>query len=344
MGNQTLCCYEAEVSRSEVPERQDKVDKDQPAINKEPPAQPSIKEPAAPAKVEETPVVTPLAPIAEGPKLPVQEPAPNAQDVASAASKQQQAEVPWMQQLWNNYTSGNMGAKEKAFLADKVTTQPRRPSTLKIGLPEYANKHAGIFDKLRALEANDGWTLKKAVGSVEIYTKSVPGEDMLYTKGVTTMKTHGNGIRHLVAHLLMAEDRPKYDEMCSFGQTVESYLPYYRIVYFKMISPAVFIASRDVLSLSRIIFEKDGSLLIATESTENPLLPEKPPYVRCLIMGGYVIRPTSDPDTYQVIFTVRSDPRGWLPGWVKSLIAWKVQLVLVGFKKYYDDTFGKSTG
>merc|ERR1712216_599077 len=130
---------------------------------------------------------------------------------------------------------------------------------------------------LRSLEPNDGWTLKKSVDSVDIYTK-----------GVTTMKTYGHGIRHLVSHMLMAEDRPKYDEICAAGKTVESYLPYYRIVYLQLKSPAAIITPRDVLTLSRILFEDDGSLLVATQSTEHATVPEDPSFVRVTTSAGYI--------------------------------------------------------
>ena len=41
------------------------------------------------------------------------------------------------------------------------------------------------------METKDGWNLKKTVDGVDIFTKSFPGEDLMGTKGVTTMKTHG---------------------------------------------------------------------------------------------------------------------------------------------------------
>lgn len=83
-------------------------------------------------------------------------------------------------------------------------------------------------------------------------------------------------------------------------------------------------------------------MLIGLVQTDHPDAPEKPPYVRCAVgSGGYIIRPTKDPDEFDVTFVLQADPRGWLPGWVKALVAWKVQMVLVHFQKYYTDTFGK---
>lgn len=230
-----------------------------------------------------------------------------------------------------------MTEKETEFL--RSVGRPR-PSIANTEWEDYAKKHAQMFDKLREMESMDGWTLKKTVDGTSIYTKSVPGEDLLRTKGVCTMTSHGNGIRHLLAWMLYPEDRPKYDELCKMGRSIENFLPHYRIIHFQLISPAAIIAPRDILLISRVLHEPDGSLLLAIHHTEHPDVPEDKSYVRCLVQGGYIIRPTGNPDEYTITFAVQSDPRGWLPGWVKALVAWKVPLVLAMFQKFYDQKFG----
>jgi len=250
-----------------------------------------------------------------------------------------EAPVSMVQQNWNKYMSGNMSEKETEFLADKDGGVARRPSSENISFEDYIGQHSDIFSTLKDLEKPDGWVLKKTVDGVDIFTMNKPGDACVYTKGVVKMKTHGNGIRHLLANLMTAEDRPKYDELCSAGRTVESYLPFYRVVCFQMITPAI-IANREVLTVSRVSFEKDGSCYIATESLEHPSAPVTPGYVRAEVQGGYIFHPTSDPDEYEVIFAVRSDPMGWLPGWLKALVAWKVQLILVSFSAFYNSTYG----
>merc|ERR1719329_1112287 len=98
-----------------------------------------------------------------------------------------------------------MTQKEKDFLANKdpkSSVARRRPSTLDTSFHSYVQKHSAVFDKVRSLMKPDGWTLKKTVDTVEIFTKSLPGEICLFSKGTTTMKTYGNGIRHLAACLL----------------------------------------------------------------------------------------------------------------------------------------------
>jgi len=311
---------------------------------------------------EQTPIIGKVDPkVEEEPAKVEQAPAPTAANkydsqpipdmAVPLAAEEPKIKVPEkaalgpQEQKWENYTSGEMSAKEKDFLSDKKTSQPQRPSTLNTGFQAYSDKHAAEFDEVKAMVASDGWTLKKTVDTVDIFTKQcrsvtsgdvTHGSDMLYTKGVTTIKTYGKGIRHLLANMLTAEDRPQYDEVCGFGETVESVLPYYRIVYFQIKAPAAIIAPRDVLTLSRIRFEEDGSMILATSSCDHASKPSKSPHVRCMIQGGYVISPTSDPDAFQVTFVVSADPGGWLPGWVKNLIAWKSQLVLANFRNFYE--------
>lgn len=257
--------------------------------------------------------------------------------VASASSSSPQKK--YMEEIWKGLTQGKMTSQEEEFFQDKVTSQPRRPSSVGTGFQDYSEKYDNLFERIKTLDKPDGWILKKTVDGVDIYTKTVEGEEMLFTKGTCKMKTYGNGIRHLAANLLRAEDRPKYDEMCAHGETVESYLPYYRIVYFQIKTP-IGIAPRDVLTLSRLRFEPDGALVLATASIDHVDKPEAAPHVRTSAVGGYIIAPTGDPDEFKVTFVMCANPKGWLPGWLKALIAWKAQLVLVNFKKFYEDTNG----
>ena len=81
----------------------------------------------------------------------------------------------------------------------------------------------------------------------------------------------------------------------------------------------------------------------STESTEHPKVPEVSSHVRVNLMGGYIIRPTSQPDEWSVTFCARADPGGWLPGWVKAIIAPKQAAVLSKFKAWYSKEFGKGS-
>jgi len=356
MGNNPACCQGVKVPEDDIQEPSlDDATTDQSPVLPKPASAPesvALPEPAAireaaapppedaPPPIEEEKAAEKEDPLA---LLPIQEESNAVTEAPAAPEAAKQAEVPWQQQKWNEYIAADMVDKEKSFFEDLAcSSSTRRPSSSKHSFPEYLDQHAVVFAKARNLESNDGWLLKKSVGGVDIYTKSVAGEDLLYSKGVTTLKTHGKGIRHLIAHMLTAEDRPEYDEVCESGQTIESYLPWYRTIRFVIKSPTSIIAQRDVVTLSRICFEKDGGILLATESVDHPACPEKSPYVRASVMGAYIIRPTSDPDEWKIMFALSSDPRGWLPGWVKNLIAWKAQLALVNFKKFYDDSFGRA--
>lgn len=248
-----------------------------------------------------------------------------------------------VQAAWDEFISGEMTEKERAFLADKATTMPRRPSTVGGSLQAYAQKYEARFDSLRKMESPSGWAPLKTVDGVEISTQAVEGEPLVYAKGVCVMKTHGKGLRHLVAMMLTAEDRPLYDSLCESGQTIESYLPHYRIVYFKIRPPALAAAviyPRDSLMIGRLTADADGGQLLLLESTEHDDVPEKPDYVRMTAHVGYAFRPTEDPDAWKVTFAFCADLGGGVPTWVKNRVARDEPLVLAKFKAFYDKEYG----
>lgn len=324
-----------ELSRS-LNGKADELEEEKLSTRATPPLEEKDEQAPAPDVGEEPDPYVSLKPASEAPPSAIDVPMPDPSGV-----KDQELEKPLMDQVWERYTSGAMNAKEKQFFADKVTSNPRRPSSLNISLQSYAEEHSKLFAELRSYEAPDGWTFKKSVDTVDIFTKTMPGEDMLYTKGVTTIKLYGNNIRHCLTNMLAAEDRPKYDEVCSSGLTVESYLPHYRIVTFQIKAPAAIVSNREICLVSRLACEDEDNILVAIESVEHPSVPIKPEFVRVTgAMGGYIIRKTDDPDVIKVMFAIRADPNGWLPGWVKNMIAWKSQLVLGKFKRYYEDTYG----
>lgn len=275
----------------------------------------------------------------EEPASDAKENIPPASDAKEPAA-QEAPPKPKMDQQWDAYLEKELNAKEQAFFQAKSSSLPRRPSSTGTSYQDYAGKHVRLFDELRSLEAPDGWVFKKNVDTVDIFTKTIPGEDMLYTKGECTMQTFGNGIRHMVCYMLTIEDRPHYDEMCASGVSIENLLPFYRIIHCKLKSPSAIITPRELVLLSRTCIEDNGDLLIAVESVEHPDVPETSAFVRVTAMGGYVIRKTSDPDVFKVSFMMKANPNGWLPGWVKNMVAWKVQLVLASFKAFYEKNHG----
>eukprot|EP00747_Dinoflagellata_sp_TGD_P216458 gnl/TRDRNA2_/TRDRNA2_89004_c0_seq1.p1 gnl/TRDRNA2_/TRDRNA2_89004_c0~~gnl/TRDRNA2_/TRDRNA2_89004_c0_seq1.p1 ORF type:complete len:365 (+),score=50.91 gnl/TRDRNA2_/TRDRNA2_89004_c0_seq1:93-1187(+) len=215
----------------------------------------------------------------------------------------------------------------------------RRPSTTNITLQAYTDQHKKDFESLLALEPNTGWTFKHRDNEVDVYTKQMQGlngNPCVGFKGFTQISTTGESVKDIVLQILSIEDRPKWDEQCSFGETVEQQLPFYRYSLYRTISPFPLVVSpREILLCGRLCFEDSGGILVCIRSVDLPDIVAKPPYVRAKFEGGYIFRPGKVPNTIDVMFAGIVDPMGGLPGWVKDLVAPKQCQSLWKFKKWY---------
>jgi len=215
----------------------------------------------------------------------------------------------------------------------------RRPSTVGESLDSYTGKHHSDFSALLELDALPSWTLKKREDAVDIYTHFDPMTGHACFKGVTEMclAAQDGGIFYLMEHLLDAGSRPKWDDLCLQGETVEQCLPFYRVSYLRFKSPMPgLVSKRDVLIMGRFRFQADGTLILSMKSTTDDRgKPEVPEFVRLnFIRGGYIIR-TTGKDTYQVSFMGSVDPMGWVPQFIKGSVCWRQALVLAKFKSRY---------
>mmetsp|Transcript_67008 Transcript_67008/g.169193 ORF Transcript_67008/g.169193 Transcript_67008/m.169193 type:complete len:347 (-) Transcript_67008:31-1071(-) len=225
------------------------------------------------------------------------------------------------------------GEPEEQAKPGKVT---RRPSSENITFDDYTKKHAHLFDKVLELEKPDGWVLKKEVESVSIYTKEMPGQRLLYFKGTTEMPVAG-GIPEALKKLFKTEDRPKWDDLCSYAETPQYYPPLYKYAYAQLNAPAPIISKRDILTLGRFRFEADGAVVVALHSEElKDAYPSRSDYVRVNFKeGGYVIRPKNEKgDVLHVTWTGLVDPQGWLPTWVVNHAVIKQGLSLAKLRSY----------
>mmetsp|Transcript_66508 Transcript_66508/g.185409 ORF Transcript_66508/g.185409 Transcript_66508/m.185409 type:complete len:192 (+) Transcript_66508:580-1155(+) len=160
------------------------------------------------------------------------------------------------------------------------------------------------------------------------------GEPLIFFKGVTHVQVKG-GFSAIANHIAAAEARPLWDKTCMFSEVVEAYKPFYQIMYLQIRSPAPFVSNRDIVLLGRLRLEENGSVLFSVRSTEYHHLPERPDFVRAdFRQGGYIVRPTADPEIIQVTFAGFVDVKGWLPDWVKSFVMWEQGLTLEAFRSY----------
>lgn len=210
----------------------------------------------------------------------------------------------------------------------------RRPSTTG-SYDKYIQTHGLEFSKLNELDEDRKWIHKKTDQGVKIYT--------FYdeTRGVTCFKATTEmacTLQFLLDNLLEAKRRPVWDEMCIHGETLEQYFPYYRIAFFRFKSPLAIIANRELIVLARLLVNSDGSVVVSLSNVEHhpAALPSEGSIRMRMACGGYILRPTPKVGVLQVTFVGALDPQGWIPGWVKDIVAWKQGLVLARFKNQYN--------
>ena len=80
------------------------------------------------------------------------------------------------------------------------------------------------------------------------------------------------------------------------------------------------ISARDFLILRTAVTEGETKLIV-NKSTVHPKVPDRSKFVRGeLHFSGYVLKPSATkPNTVEISYTIRSDPKGMLPQWVINL-------------------------
>lgn len=264
---------------------------------------------------------------------PKEEPAAAINNVEPEAAKVAEGK---MDLLFRDFCSKTTPA-QKEELKDVTGKQQRRPSSVGTTLDAYAGIHSDELQRFKKLKDSPDWQFKKTEQGVDIYTMTVPGDVRCSFKGVTKIKTQGRGIQHIFFGLLQVSDRPKWDELCISGKTLECYLPFYRVSYYALKSPVPIISNRDVCVIARGFYEEDGSIITNAQSVVHPDMPERAAegFVRInLTMNTYQIKPTEDPDEFEVTVVGSADLKGWIPVWLTNILMWKQALSLAKLKVY----------
>mmetsp|Transcript_34181 Transcript_34181/g.108647 ORF Transcript_34181/g.108647 Transcript_34181/m.108647 type:complete len:658 (-) Transcript_34181:143-2116(-) len=276
--------------------------------------------PGVPGPLQAAPELGPLVGLG-GPAAGPSEPGP-----AGLPDRDQQA-------LWERFLAGWRVSDTPS------ATRRRRPSSVGAAFNEYQARHAADYEALRLLEPLDGWDFRMTCDGVDIYTKDVEDMPCKCFKGYVKIRTFGHGRRSLGMALKELGRRTEWDDLCLESRVVEAYPPFYSVGYFKFASPTRLISTRDMLVLSHIFFEEDGSVLYATRSTVMEEFPEELDCVRATLHnGGYIVRPTEDSEVFTLIYAGCVSGGGWVPEWVQDLVAWRQPLALGKFKVYFEES------
>jgi serine/threonine protein kinase len=207
-----------------------------------------------------------------------------------------------------------------------------------MSLEDYTKKRAEVFQELLELSdpGDDTWSFQSEVRGVKIYKKNLPDDALPYFKGTTRIKLYGQGMFHMLTYLLSAEERPRFDRTCIAGSTLDSLLPFYSTVQFTYLNPM----PRDVVLTTRYSINEDDIVLVSMESDSHPLEEQKPYISRMEFKhGGFVFRPTDDPDFVDVTYAGCLDTRS-CASCIRGKIIRDNMMLLAKFKVFYKSLFG----
>jgi len=221
---------------------------------------------------------------------------------------------------------------------DKPGSMPRKPESVGISFDAFVEKKASLCKILRDMDTDVGWTqCKDAELNTQIFMKQNAHDDLVSFKARTTITLPPGGVLRDLIEMMDPSLRPQWDERCIEGKVIQAFNPFYRISYFAIQPPVAVIAKRDTCMTGHFSFEEDGTLWIFTEHSDA--VPEREGFVRVGWKGGgYIVRPaTENPTTsYTITFCGCADPGGWIPTFVKKIIAPKQGEALANFKKAYE--------
>jgi hypothetical protein len=91
-----------------------------------------------------------------------------------------------------------------------------------------------------------------------------------------------------------------------------------KVIYHEHKSPGFGVSARDFVIINASKQLPDGTFVIVSSSIEHPQKKERSGYVRGhLHASGYFLKPKGD--QCELTYIIRSDPKGWIPGWVISM-------------------------
>jgi len=106
--------------------------------------------------------------------------------------------------------------------------------------------------------------------------------------------------------------------------------------HMKFKPPSSVVTARDFATISGSQYDKNTQkAIVYSKSTKSSLIPETSAFVRGETLSGYFIEPSrQDPSKSNVVYIVQLDPKGWLPGAIKTKVAQEQPMTLVKMRDF----------
>jgi len=163
--------------------------------------------------------------------------------------------------------------------------------------------------------AEEPWTLQKDVDGIKVYSRPVPNAGYREFKGIGDVKAPLEVVSKVY------EDIPSYPTwygFCKETKVLRHDTPDTWQVYIVIKTPGP-VKDRDVIAnVSRV--RKPDRIDITLNSVKEDLLPNNGRYVRMTEMSGTIILTKTGEDTTNVVYSMKPNPAGYIPGWISNIV------------------------
>jgi len=162
---------------------------------------------------------------------------------------------------------------------------------------------------------------------VKICKTTMEGKD--YMRGETVIKNHS--LLEFVEFLKQWNRRKEWDPLLEEQHLVKQLGEHSFLLHLVFQAPWP-VTQRDIVVVGsrKEYLDESDTVIIAAASVVDDAVPVNPSRVRAETISGYIVRPLTKRDEpgIHIICIIWADFKGWLPGWVSSMVGIEAPLVI----------------
>jgi hypothetical protein len=163
--------------------------------------------------------------------------------------------------------------------------------------------------------AEEPWKLVKDADGIKVYSRPVPGTGYKEFRGVGDVKANLEVISKVF------EDIPSFPQwfgFCLESKQLKHDTPDTWQVYIVIHTPGP-VSNRDVVA-DVVRDKKPDRISLVLNAVKQDLMPSGGKYVRMTEMSGTIIMTRTGEDTTNLVYTMKPNPAGYIPGWISNIV------------------------
>ncbi len=164
------------------------------------------------------------------------------------------------------------------------------------------------------LYSGESWKLVKSKGSINVYTKPIPGSKFKEFKGVAYINASMEKINKIIDNI---SGLTKWMPNCIISKTIKKNSENHIILYQELKSPWP-VSNRDFV-VESFIKKTPGKIIRTLKAINYPAVPVKKGKIRITDMKGRWILTKKGDNKTLVVYQVKSNPGGTLPASIANL-------------------------